>query len=256
MSNPPIIQNSGIYRITNKVNGKVYIGSSVNTSKRSREHFGLLRLGRHQNRYLQRAFNLHGETAFEFDTIEYINDVKILLEREQAWINKIGLNLLYNINPIASKPPSQKGVSPSVATREKLSLAGKGKALSAERKAKISLANKGKKRKPFSAEHREKTSRTMKGRTLSAETKAKISLTKTGKIHSPETRMKLSLAHKGQKSVNKRAVKQINPTTGEVMAIFSSVLEAARATEANSSRIVHACQSDYRKSGGYRWEYT
>jgi predicted GIY-YIG superfamily endonuclease len=43
---------SGVYGIVNLVNGKVYIGSSVDLSRREGEHFRLLRGGYHRNTYL------------------------------------------------------------------------------------------------------------------------------------------------------------------------------------------------------------
>jgi hypothetical protein len=35
--------NSGIYGILNNINNKIYIGQSVNLSRRRREHFAVLR---------------------------------------------------------------------------------------------------------------------------------------------------------------------------------------------------------------------
>ena len=35
---------SGIYKIRNLVNGKIYVGSAVDFDKRKREHFNLLKI--------------------------------------------------------------------------------------------------------------------------------------------------------------------------------------------------------------------
>ena len=59
----------GIYKITNTLNGKVYIGQSVNVQERFYEHKRKLRLQQHFNKYLQNAYNKHGE-YFEFEVIE------------------------------------------------------------------------------------------------------------------------------------------------------------------------------------------
>ncbi|WP_194190322.1 GIY-YIG nuclease family protein [Clostridium chrysemydis] len=45
----------GIYSITNKVNGKRYIGLSTNIKKRVASHKDQLKYNRHENTKLQRA---------------------------------------------------------------------------------------------------------------------------------------------------------------------------------------------------------
>ena len=74
----------GIYKITNTLNGKVYIGQSINVQERFYEHKRKLRLQQHFNKYLQNAYNKHGE-YFEFEVIEEC-DVSELDKREMYWI--------------------------------------------------------------------------------------------------------------------------------------------------------------------------
>lgn len=74
----------GIYKITNTLNGKVYIGQSINVQERFYEHKRKLRLQQHFNKYLQNAYNKHGE-YFEFEVIEEC-DVSDLDKREMYWI--------------------------------------------------------------------------------------------------------------------------------------------------------------------------
>ncbi len=60
---------SGIYLITVQRRGrpnKFYVGQSQHVSRRQREHFGLLRAGKHPNRQLQRAWLVYGEGSFSF----------------------------------------------------------------------------------------------------------------------------------------------------------------------------------------------
>ena len=47
-------QMSGIYKIENNLNGKIYIGQTQNVFKRRAEHFIALRRGRHPNQEMQR----------------------------------------------------------------------------------------------------------------------------------------------------------------------------------------------------------
>ena len=45
---------SGIYKITNLLNGKVYVGQSQNVFERKIQHFTALRNGNHENHEMQK----------------------------------------------------------------------------------------------------------------------------------------------------------------------------------------------------------
>ncbi len=77
----------GIYCIENTVNNKKYIGLSRNVEQRWNEHRSKLRLGKHKNIYLQRAWNNYGEDAFRFYVIETCAS-EMLSEREEYYIAK------------------------------------------------------------------------------------------------------------------------------------------------------------------------
>jgi group I intron endonuclease len=106
---------SGIYCLENKINGKRYIGSSINVSKRKNSHFYALRKTKHKNIKLQRSYNKHGEDNFIFYVLEFIDNKEKLIEREQYYINN--LKPEYNINLIAN---SSLGVKRSEETKEKI----------------------------------------------------------------------------------------------------------------------------------------
>lgn len=62
---------SGIYTITNKVTGKLYIGESLDIYRRWHdEHIPQLRKNSHYNRELQNDFNKYGEENFSFEVLE------------------------------------------------------------------------------------------------------------------------------------------------------------------------------------------
>lgn len=80
-----------IYKITNLVNNKVYIGSSNNINDRKGSHFKNLAKGTHTNSHLQRSYNIHGKENFKWDIIEkgiYDFSYLELLQKEEFFIVK------------------------------------------------------------------------------------------------------------------------------------------------------------------------
>lgn len=62
---------SGIYTITNKVTGKLYIGESLDIYRRWHdEHIPQLKKNRHYNKELQDDFNKYGEENFSFEILQ------------------------------------------------------------------------------------------------------------------------------------------------------------------------------------------
>ena len=141
---------SGVYKITNIITNKVYVGSSVNLNSRKATHFRTLRKGVHKNTKLQNSYNKYGENAFVYEVLEYVNDNNCLLEREQFYINKYNSAIEgYNI---LEKAGNSLGYKHSSEVRDLISKRqiGEGnyfwgKHLSDEHKARISAGNKGKK---------------------------------------------------------------------------------------------------------------
>ena len=160
---------SGIYCIFNMRNGKLYIGSAKKLIDRTTRHIKDLMVGKHRNRYLQRAWNKDGIISFLFIVIEYC-DIDKLIEREQYWFSQFDFdNQLYNLCPVAG---SSLGVKRSDETRKKLSERCKGRVQSEETRNKLSNVAKG---RTFSEETRKKLSEAAKGRVQSEATRNKIS---------------------------------------------------------------------------------
>jgi group I intron endonuclease len=200
---------SGVYVITNSVNGHRYIGSSSNVSHRERIHFVYLRKGNHHNSHLQNAYSKYGRENFSFQVLEYC-DVSLLIEREQYYIDS--LRPEYNVRLTAD---SNLGLRRSKETRKKMSDAkigfipwNKGIPQSEETRRKNSEAHKGKKK---SKETLRKLSEAGKRRHQTEETRRKVSEYHKGKIVSEETRQKISASHKAR-SLLKRLLQKISET--------------------------------------------
>lgn len=146
---------SGIYKIVNLINNKIYIGSAVNLTKRRYEHFSEFGL---RNKHLQRAMKKYGKENFEFIVLEYVQDRKQLILKEQFYLDQAKDNniILYNI---ALKAGSNLGIKRSPETLRKFSLARRGHPVSDEQREKSRqrmLGNKhnlGKKRTPEQIEN-------------------------------------------------------------------------------------------------------
>lgn len=132
-----------IYRLTNRLNGKSYVGQ---TRMSFRKRFYCHKCDSRKARYpIERAINKHGWENFQVYILEQEISPTDVDERERAWIKT--LNTLvpngYNVEPGGSR---SKVVTPE--SREKMRLAKLGKkrgpmALSTKRK--IGDANKGRK---------------------------------------------------------------------------------------------------------------
>jgi len=97
----------GIYKITNDLTNKCYVGQSVNIKKRIAEHFRTLRKGEHANSKLQNAFNKYGENAFSWSIEVYCEDPEEMDLIEEAFISgeaHFEEELFFNIASFAKAP--------------------------------------------------------------------------------------------------------------------------------------------------------
>ena len=69
---------SGIYQIKNTINGKVYVGSTIDFERRKYEHFKALKNNNHGNPKLQNAFKLLNDFITRINTI-YNEDFQIIM---------------------------------------------------------------------------------------------------------------------------------------------------------------------------------
>ena len=100
-----------IYAIINLQNGKKYIGSTTNFSRRKREHLNDLKKGKHHSISLQRSWNKNTEEDYKFIILEHVEDNTKLLEREQHFLNKylsFEKDKGYNICKFVGLPPEKK----------------------------------------------------------------------------------------------------------------------------------------------------
>lgn len=188
------MSSSGIYKIENKKDKKVYIGSALDIKGRFRSHKYALRHNKHRNQHLQRAWNRDSESSFLFEILEEGVSRENLLSREMYYV------LIYDALD------SEKGYNFLFPDRRKGEFHH-----TEDAKRKISEAGKGRKGPPRSEEFKKELSKRCKGRTYeerygeaqALQIKEKIRNAnfkreyKRGFHFSDETRKKLSESHKG-----------------------------------------------------------
>lgn len=88
----------GVYKVTNKINGKFYIGCSINIYNRWSCHKARKsKNGAEYTKPLYIAMREFGKENFEFEIIERCEE-SVLIEREKYWINKLNaLEVGYNV---------------------------------------------------------------------------------------------------------------------------------------------------------------
>lgn len=147
-----IYSKIGIYGIHNTVNGKIYIGKTgMNFGDRWDCHRSLLRNNKHDNSYLQHAWNKYGENAFEFIIVEECT-VDELNDKEKYWIQYYkDQGLAYNILD-GGDGLDNLGTHLSEETKRKIGEKNRvnnlGKKHSEETKRKMSESHKGYKPTP------------------------------------------------------------------------------------------------------------
>jgi len=114
---------SGIYAIRNVLSGRVYVGSADSIARRFIAHVSQLRRGVHHSTHLQRAWNKHGENAFEFLILEITR--QNLIAREQHFIDL--LRPEFNSGPCADN--GMRGKRHVFESLKKMSANRKGKGL-------------------------------------------------------------------------------------------------------------------------------
>lgn len=225
----------GIYKITNLINGKTYIGQSIDIKRRFWDH----RCVSHEsNRHLKHALKKYGKENFKYEVLEECQESE-LDDRERYYIET--LKPEYNVTNGGQDSLRRypKEVRKKISERSKRQW---DNMTDEERQHRISHNLTG---------HR-------RGYTMSEETKAKLRDKNLGKKQSPETIEKrrqtmLEKKRNGYKHDNSSHMKKVKCIeTGEV---FKSVKDAAESIGAAPNSVSSMLKGRQKTVRGFHFEY-
>lgn len=240
-----------IYCITNKLDGKQYVGLTTRKVEESNDYFG-------SGLYIKRAIKQYGKQNFKKEILEVCSTKEQLGQREVYWVDK--LNTLspngYNLTD-----GGEVGYTLTEEARERIST----------KMREYTLSDKNKKRgTKYSKTHRKNISKGLTGRTLTEEHKKNVAKTlseKTPHLNSVAALRRLNKQRTGvtrtEEVVEKirknqpgnTCVLQINKKTNQVVAEYISLSEASRQTGTHTSAISMCCKGKLKSSNGYKWQY-
>ena len=218
-----------IYLRTNLINGKQYVGQT--NDFKNRECSWNCLTSSYGGSLINRAREKYGLDNWTVEILRECNTQDELNEWEMYYINKLNTKKPngYNLNDGGK---GQSGFHHSEESRRKMSSSQMG-------------IRKG---IPRTEDVKKKISKAMKGR--------KVSSGMTGHKHSEESKKKMSVNRKGIPSTHKTTVYQYK--NGELVAVYSSITEAAKSTGYGLSSIAYAVNGNLNKEGnhklkGYEW---
>ena len=85
----------GVFKITNTVNGKIYVGSAPNLKNKWLTLKGALQMGNFMNSALQKDWNEYGEESFAYEVLEEKSDEDVndkhweIKQMELLWLSEL-----------------------------------------------------------------------------------------------------------------------------------------------------------------------
>ena len=223
---------TGIYKIENLKNGKIYFGQAIDFEKRKDAHIRALNGGYHRNRYLQASWNKYGSESFRFTFVEECDESRLsVLEIEYISANDTVAPHGYNLT---TGGEGVRGLQWSEESRQRLSNSRRG--VKTGRKVQ------------HAPETLAKMSASMKIRWQDETYRTKSIKSRMGQKRSQETKDKMSQSRRGRVQSNARKV--ICVETG---VIYPSVKKVDIGRKIYCSQIYRADKSGG-KAYGYHWK--
>jgi group I intron endonuclease len=220
-----------VYKITNNVNGKFYVGKTVKTVQNRFCNHCYDAIKRNSTTYLHRAIRKYGKENFIVEKIELCNNEN-LNEREIFWIS--------TLKPHYNQTIGGEGICGYKHSKEyckKMSERMIGKYTGEEN--------------PFYGQHH---SEETKQRLSEFRTGKTFSEGFTGKSHKEESKSKTSQTLKNNPNIKRTKVFQYD-IEGNFLREFQSITGAAQFVNTSPSNIKYTCEGKFTHCKGYRWSY-
>ena len=244
-----------IYKITNNLNNKVYIGSSIDVERRWRQHkeASINEKDHHYNYPLMVAFREFGIANFTFEVVDTLPDYQAMIQTEHDWIIKEncvvpnGYNQTDNTNSPMFDPNVAKKMSDT--KRDKY-----GKRVSEiDSNGNIigvwdSLAEAGEK----TGLDRFKISDVCNGRRLTTGDRIFRFLDEEENIIIPEVKVNQVQTNRITKT-SRKVIKMDD--NNNILQTYDSVALAAADNNCDASAISKVCNGKRNKCGGFKWMY-
>jgi group I intron endonuclease len=172
---------SYVYKITNLVNNKTYIGKSNDPHDRWIRHLQQANLKEDNVNFsiIHKAIKKYGENNFNFEIIGEFNSELEAFEAETYFIDLYSSHISKNGYNITLGGEGISGYKHTEESRQKMSIAHTGKIISPETKKKMSDSHIGENNYFFGKTHSEEVKQQLReiniGKSLTEETKQKIS---------------------------------------------------------------------------------
>ena len=235
-----------IYKCTNVLNGKLYIGKTINFEQRIKDHFS----GNGNTKAFSKAILKYGKDYFKVDIVCTIHSNKkenliiVLSSLERFYIKKFNSKLTgYNCTDGGE---GQRGNSPSEEIRLQISKKLKGRKLSKERREAISRGHMG---HTVSEESKSKLRETWLKRPVEERNKINAQRVINMQKNRKQTAIKIGL-------IRRKPILQYS-LNGDFIREWDSQTTASETLGINQGNLSQCLDPKcYRKTcGGYKWEY-
>jgi len=269
---------SGIYKISNSINSKLYFGSAIVLKSRFNGHVSDL-LNKKHNKRLQNFVNKYGIGVLSFELVELVDIKEKLIEREQFYLDAFKTyksKLGFNICPTAG---SILGIKMPKSHREACRKRMIGNTIMLNRnhtdetKIKCSIASKKRK---WTQEQKDAVGNSKRGIKI-WENNSHPMLGKKGKLNprfgkklSKEACQNIANGKMGNKNPNfgkkmsdeqKNKIRKANgkqthqyDLNGNFIKIWDSARQAAKELGFDSSSISKVCRGELTDYKGYKWK--